>query len=111
VAGGAAGTRAGCATTITAIHYLATKAVGRAQAKKHLQELMAMFEIAPVDQTVLSQAIDLNLPDFEDAILHESARAFRVAGIVTRNTKDFKGATLPVFSPKELLSGVVASES
>ncbi len=70
-----------------------------------------MFEIAPVDQTVLSQAIDLNLPDFEDAILHESARAFRVAGIVTRNTKDFKGATLPVFSPKELLSGVVASES
>jgi predicted nucleic acid-binding protein len=100
-----------CATTITTIHYLATKAVGRAQAKRHLQELMAMFEIAPVDQAVLSQAIDLNLPDFEDAVLHESARAFGVAGIVTRNTKDFKGATLPVFSPKELLSGVVASES
>ena len=30
---------------------------------------------------------------------------------MTRNTKDFRGATLPVFSPKELLSGVVASES
>jgi len=100
-----------CATTITTIHYLATKAAGRAQAKKHLLELMAMFEIAPVDQTVLSQAIELNLPDFEDAVLHESARAFGVAGIVTRNTKDFRGATLPVFSPKELLSGVVASES
>lgn len=100
-----------CATTITTIHYLATKAAGRRLAKKHLQELMAMFEIAPVDHDVLARAIDLDLPDFEDAVHHEAARAVGVAGIVTRNGKDYRGATLPVFSPKELLSGIVASES
>jgi len=100
-----------CATTITTIHYLATKAVGRRVAKKHLQELMAMFEIAPVDHDVLSKAIDCDLPDYEDAVLHEAARAVGVAGIVTRNGKDFRGAVLPVFSPKELLSGIVASDA
>ena len=100
-----------CATTITTIHYLATKAAGRRAAKKHIQELMTMFEIAPVDNEVLAQAIEIDLPDYEDAVLHEAARAAGVAGIVTRNAKDFRGAKLPVFSPKELLSGIVASES
>lgn len=100
-----------CATTVTTIHYLATKASGRRQAKKHLRQLLAMFEVAPVDQAVLSQAIDLNFADFEDAVLHEAARAAGVAGIVTRNGKDFRGASLPVFSPMEFLAGIIASES
>jgi predicted nucleic acid-binding protein len=97
------------ATTLTTIHYLATKAVGRRQAKKHVGALMAMFEVAPVDHGVLARALDLGLPDYEDAVLHEAGRAAGVAGIVTRNGKDFRGAPLPIFTPRELLAGVVAS--
>jgi predicted nucleic acid-binding protein len=100
-----------CATTVTTVHYLATKAVGRREAKKHLKALLAMFEVAPVDQGVLSQALDLSFSDYEDAVLHEAARAVAVAGIVTRNRKDFAEATVPVFAPNELLSGVRATES
>jgi predicted nucleic acid-binding protein len=100
-----------CATTVTTIHNLATKAVGRRQAGKLLHDLLEMFEVAPVDQEVLRRALDRGFPDFEDAVLHEAARAVAVAGIVTRNRKDFAEATLPVFAPNELLSGVRASQS
>lgn len=100
-----------CATTVTTIHCLASKAVGRRVAKKHLKALLAMFEVAPVDQGVLNQALDLGFADYEDAVLHEAARAMGVAGIVTRNRKDFVEATVPIFAPNELLSGILASES
>jgi predicted nucleic acid-binding protein len=100
-----------CATTLTTIHYLATKSVGRPAAKKHVNELLAMFEIAPVDRNVLVRALELKFPDYEDAVLHEAARAVGAVGIVTRNRKDFAGSTLQVFDPPELLAILLAAES
>jgi len=99
-----------CATTLTTIHYLATKAVGRRQAQRHVRELLAIFEVAPVDAGVLARALDLRFPDYEDAILHEAALAAGSAGIVTRNAKDFSAATIPIFSPQELLSAVLSAQ-
>ncbi len=99
-----------CATTVTTIHYLATKAVGRRQARKHVRELLAMFEVAPVDSLVLGQALDAHLQDYEDAVLHEAARAAGAVGIVTRNVKDFSGASVAVFSPEELLYGALTQQ-
>ena len=99
-----------CATTITTIHYLATKAVGSRKAKKHIRDLTAMFEIAPVDGPILAQALDLDLADYEDAVLHEAARLAGAAGIVTRNQNDFSKAHLRIFSPKELLTVIVESD-
>lgn len=100
-----------CATTFTTIHYLAAKAAGRQVAKKQVRQLLAMFEVAPVDQLVLSRAVELAFGDFEDAVVHEAARAIGAAAIVTRNGKDFESATIPVFSPIEFLSGIDAAKS
>jgi len=99
-----------CATTITTIHYLATKTVGRRKAKNHVRDLLAMFQIVPVDHAVLAQALALRFPDYEDAVLHESARAAGAVGIVTRNRKDFAAASLSVFDPRELLSVALTLE-
>ncbi|HCW51656.1 MAG TPA: PIN domain nuclease [Clostridiales bacterium] len=99
-----------CATSVTTIHYLATKAVGHRQAQKHLRELLTMFEVAPVNGGVLARALDTRFSDYEDAVLHEAGRAARVAGIVTRNVKDFSGAAMPVFAPDELLCAVLAQQ-
>jgi predicted nucleic acid-binding protein len=96
-----------CATTIITVHYIATDAVGRKKAQKHLRELMTLFDVAPVDRNVLARAMDLEFPDFEDAVLHEAGRAFGAAAIVTRNRKDFGNASLPVFDPIELLAAVI----
>jgi predicted nucleic acid-binding protein len=100
-----------CATTITTIHYLAEKAVGRKKACEHITEMMAMFRIAKVDRAVLKQALELSFSDYEDAVLHEAARAFKVDAIVSRNTRDFTKATLPVFDPERLLAAVLAAKA
>lgn len=98
-----------CANTITTVFYLAAKAKGRTEAQKYVHELLTMFEIAAVDERVLQQALALGFSDYEDAVVHESARAVGASAIVTRNQKDFRGAELPVLGPQELLLAVVAS--
>lgn len=97
-----------CATTVTTIHYLATKAVGARRADTHARGLMAMFEVAPVTQDVLTRAMDLGFDDYEDAVLHEAAVLAGATAIVTRNGKDFTRATLPVFEPVALLCAIAS---
>ena len=91
------------ATTVTTLHYLAAKAVGASRAKKHLQSLLSLFEVAPVDGKVLAAALSLGFPDFEDGVLHEAARRAGAGGIVTRDPRGFVRASLPVHAPRELL--------
>jgi len=99
-----------CSTTVTTIHYLASRAAGEGDAKRYVGELLALFDVACVYRPVLLSALGLKFSDFEDAVLHESALAVGATAIVTRNGKDFANATLPVFDPRELLAAVQASE-
>ncbi|MDO8880657.1 MAG: PIN domain-containing protein [Coriobacteriia bacterium] len=97
------------ATTVTTIHYIAARSVGAAAAARHLGELLEMFDVACVDRPVLRAALPLDFPDFEDAVLHEAARAASADAIVTRNLKDFGQADIPVLEPRELLAAVTAA--
>jgi hypothetical protein len=72
---------------------------------------LSLFEVAPVTGAVVASALDLGFADFEDAVVHEAALACRASAIVTRNVKDFAGASLPVLSPVELLAAVAAAEA
>lgn len=99
-----------CATTMTTIHYLASKAVGDEAAARYITELLDMFSVAAVDGDVLDSALALGFPDFEDAVLHEAASASGALAIVTRNEKDFAAASLPIFDPHELLAAALAVE-
>lgn len=100
-----------CATTVTTVEYLASKTVGRGRAREHLSTLMELFQVARVDREVLSAALHLDFADFEDAVLHESARVSDVGAIVTRNGKDFVKAAVPVFDPERLLAAVLAAKA
>ena len=95
-----------CATTITTIDYLITKSKGRAASKDAISCLLDLFEIAEVNTATLRSALDSNFTDFEDAVLYFSGESFGVDAVVTRNTHDFKLATLPIHSPFELLSKI-----
>lgn len=99
------------ATTVTTIHDIATKAVGRKAATGHVQTLLSIFEVAVVDRSVLEKALDLAFDDFEYAVLHAAAVGAGAGAIVTRNGKDFARATLPILDPPELLAAVLAAES
>jgi len=58
-----------CATTITTIHYLLTKTLNHQQAMTHIQALLSLFEIAPVNRVVIEQAIKLKAVGDTDVLM------------------------------------------
>ena len=95
-----------CATTITTIHYLATKSIGTKAAQQAIASLLSLFEVAPVTRAVLDDALKSGFGDFEDAVLYQAACHAGADGIVTRNQQDFSKITLALYSPKELAQAI-----
>ncbi|MCP4287521.1 MAG: PIN domain-containing protein [Gammaproteobacteria bacterium] len=91
-----------CATTITTLDYLISKATNRKQAKIEIQKLLTIFKIADVNSKVLELSVNSEFDDFEDAVQYFSGECCGVNGLVTRNTKDYKNTNLPIYAPKEL---------
>ena len=96
------------ATTVTTIYYLASKVAGKKKADQEVNKLLSIFQIAPVNKSVLDEAIKSKFSDFEDSVLHEAAKQIGIQGIVTRNPKDFKKATLSIYSPEELYKMLIS---
>ena len=93
-----------CATTVTTLDYLISKAHGRRAAHAALSDLLDLFDVAPVDRETLRRALDAPFADFEDAVLHEAARAQGADAIVTRDIRDFRKGDLPAWLPAEAVA-------
>lgn len=91
-----------CASSLTTVFYLARKPLGSAGALAQVKTLLQLFEVAPVNHAVLSQASRLDFADFEDAVQHASAKIAGAQAILSRNLKDFAGADLTLYLPDEL---------
>ena len=59
---------------------------------------------------ILFAALLAECADFEDAVMIETAKRSGMDCIVTRNTKHYAGASIPVYEPAEFLR-LLASES
>jgi len=92
-----------CATSITTLDYLITKALNQGKAKNEIQKLLNIFQISSVNSEVINLSVTSNFKDFEDAVQYYSGKCSGVDAIVTRNIKDFKNTELPVYTPNELL--------
>ncbi len=90
-------------TTITTVHYLVTKAIGSKESRIAIEQLLRLFEIAPITRTVLASALLLKFSDFEDAVLHEAAIHAGVQAIITRDMKGFQRANIAVYSADEFV--------
>ena len=91
-------------TTITTVYFLLRRSVGATVAFEKVRLLLSRFEIAPVGRAAIEGALDLGFADFEDAVLHEAGRQARAESVVTRNGDDFRGGTLLIYTPTELVS-------
>ena len=98
-----------CATTITTLDYLMTKATDRRTAKTGVRRLLTLFHIAEVNAAVLEMAMDSNFDDFEDAVQYYAGIICGIDGLVTRNPKDYRGSDLPVYLPGELLAVIAVN--
>jgi predicted nucleic acid-binding protein len=94
------------ATTITTIHYLATKTIGAKKAKSAIRTLLSILDVAPVDRPVLERALEGKYKDFKDGVLVEAARQVEAKAIITRNINNFKKSIIPTYSPSEMLKAL-----
>lgn len=94
------------ATTVTTIHHIAERQIGRQATLGRISDLLSLFGVAPVNQAVLVSALGLGMADFEDAVLHEAAIQAGADCIVTRNINDFGLAMIPVYTPAQFLAAL-----
>ena len=86
------------------VFYIVRKARDAATARRALVLLRDVFASVAPDQRILNQAIDSDIPNFEDAIQFYSALRVRADYLLTRNVGDFPAGTLPILAPDEFLA-------
>jgi predicted nucleic acid-binding protein len=91
------------AVTPINVFYFTRKANGFTGAKQAVQDLLVSMKICEITHRILQSALTSPITDFEDAVQHECAVAENLDAIVTRNSKDYKNATVKVYSPTDFL--------
>jgi len=91
------------AHAITTIHYLVRRELGSARAKRTVAAILRIFDVATVDVTVIQEALQLSLPDFEDSVTAAAAQLAGCDVIVTRDPKGFRGSPVRTLTPEAAL--------
>jgi predicted nucleic acid-binding protein len=92
------------AHTITTAFYVTAKIQGVQVATAAISRLLEIVDVVPADRADLLRALSLGWRDFEDAVQAVSAEKIEADAIVTRDPKDFQGATITVRSPAQVLA-------
>jgi predicted nucleic acid-binding protein len=96
------------AKAVTDIYYLTHRQTHSDKtAREILTKLCALFGLLDTAALDIRRAISAEVSDFEDAVMIETAFRSGIDCIVTRNTKDYSKAPIPVYPPErfaELLS-------
>ncbi len=91
------------ATTVTDIFYVVRRYATLEKAREVVTSILNTLSIVAVDQTVLVYANQIPSSDFEDNVQIACVVQAGLEAIVTRDKKGFKVATVPVYTPAELL--------
>lgn len=83
--------------------YTTRKEKGKDVAFQSIEKLLKIVRLTKSDNQIYQNALSLGFNDYEDAVQHECALADNLDTIVTRNTKDYKNASIKIYSPSEFL--------
>ena len=92
------------------ISYFARKAHDGARLREVIGRPLRAVRVCPVDHAALLRALHTPTSDYEDAVQHACAEAGGLDAVVTRNLDDYRNATLPVFSPADLLKRLASQQ-
>jgi predicted nucleic acid-binding protein len=89
------------ANSVTDIVYILRKAYSNDLIREHLQNMFGFIKIMSVTASDIFGAFKFDIPDFEDALLMQCAKAGHIDYIVTRNKKDFQDCPVGCLSLEE----------
>ena len=91
------------ALSITTIHYLVAKELGKEEADNTVELLLKIFDVTVLDKNVFQIALLDNGKDFEDSVIYSSAFTNEIDYIVTRDKKGFVKSKVKILEPYEFL--------
>ena len=99
------------ATSVTDIFYITSRLMkNKDLAKKRLKDLLFdSVEVAAVDGSIITQAINDSWDDFEDCVQYYVGESISTDYIVTRNPDDFTSGKIKTLTPEQLLD-IIAPE-
>jgi predicted nucleic acid-binding protein len=93
------------ASTITDIYYVARRSLNdSAKAKAVVAKLLNAFLISDVDKTDCLNALELDMNDYEDALVSICAKKCKLQYIITQNVSDFTNSPIPAITPADYLT-------
>ncbi len=91
------------------VHYVLNERLKMRDARTIVGRFKVLVDIHELNDKIIELALnDTDFRDFEDGLQYYTALEAECDFIVTRNLKDFKKSSLPVFSPKEYLAKIDA---
>jgi predicted nucleic acid-binding protein len=91
---------------LTTVYYLIQKAKGSDEARKAIAEILDVFGIASIDLHVVQNALQLNSPDFEDAVTACAAAEAGCDAIVTRDPRGFRTSPVRAITPQAAVAAL-----
>ena len=92
--------------SVSNIVYIMRKELDNERIKDILVTLTSLFTVVDLRETDLTKAVDLQFPDYEDALQSVCAARAKANYIVTRNIKGFKSSAVPAIKPSELVKWI-----
>jgi predicted nucleic acid-binding protein len=94
----------------TDIHYVVRKRLGQAVARAALSYLFMLFTIVDTSGKDCVRALELDMSDYEDAVMVCCAQREAVDAIISRDKKLLKtDAGIPIISPTDFLASHTAA--
>jgi len=94
------------AESFSHLYCVIRKLSSHSEAVRLLTDLENIITIGTVTPDVVTQALSSGWRDFEDALQHFCAIHENCDVIVTRNTSDYRKASIPVYTPREWLEEI-----
>jgi len=88
------------------VNYFLVKFEDAEKAKEKLRKFKTISDISGVDELIIEKGLNSNFKDFEDSLQYFSALKSDCNIFITRNTKDFKEADIPVMTAEEYLISI-----
>jgi predicted nucleic acid-binding protein len=91
-----------CAHEITTLSYFLLKEQkDKTKVINTITALMDIFNIIPIDESILRDSLFSPISDYEDAVIEVSSMKTNIDFIISRNISDFKSSRIPAYTPEQ----------